>query len=111
MRAPRRFEFGLEFIPDQGMHGTISQRKLMIVRQVLLNLPITAKSLGLAQPRLEFVQDRRRDRWAFAGRCLESQERAQAPVFIEGQPRVDRMAMHGQELGQGKAGTGLATGH
>ena len=49
MRAPRRFRFGSQFIADQGMHGTVTERYVMLLRQILLNLPITGKPLGLGE--------------------------------------------------------------
>jgi len=50
MRAPRRFELGLEFIAHERMHGTIRQRNIMDLGKVLLNFSITAKATGVSEP-------------------------------------------------------------
>jgi hypothetical protein len=52
------------------MHGAVAEVDMVFAGQVVLDLSITGKALGIGQAELEFGADLRRDGAGFAGRCL-----------------------------------------
>ena len=57
MRAARRLRFGLELVADDPVHGAVGEVNGVVIRQVLLDLAVAAKTPRLVQPSLQLGQD------------------------------------------------------
>ena len=100
MRAARGLGLGAQLIPHQGVHGAVTERKVMLLGQVLLNRAITRKTLRLLESGLSLLQHRCGHPTDFARSFVDRQQRLQAPGFVECQPCTDGVTMDGQELSQ-----------
>ena len=78
-------------------------------RQVLLDFPVTAKAAHGRELLLELGQDVWGQRRPFARRFFNRYQGLEPTCFIELEPRLDGMPVHGQQFCEHQPGSGLAT--